>query len=110
MGLVKKMIKRIKGGKAIIPVIPVKDTIKVVKDNKVKETPKRENLFIVQTPQLFEKNTLFKAYKSKIPKHTTDDSYLVERLGLSVKTILGEEKNIKITTPQDIKIAKSLLK
>ena len=96
---------------AAAPAIPVKDTIKVVTGGVVKETPDRKTLQAVQTPQVFDFDLLRAAHK-KITEdgvEVTDDCAAVERLGMSVKIVEGDEKNIKITTPMDLKIAELLL-
>ena len=96
---------------AAAPAIPVKDTVKVVTGGVVKETPDRKNLRAVQTPQVFDPDMLRGALKKakEDGAEVTDDCSAVERLGMSVKIVEGDERNIKITTPLDLKIAKLLL-
>ena len=96
---------------AAAPAIPVKDTIKVVKGGIVKETPDRATLQAVQTPQVFDFDLLRGALKKAKEDGTevTDDCSAVERLGMSIKIVEGDERNIKVTTPMDLKIAKLLL-
>ena len=96
---------------AAAPAIPVKDTIKVVHGGIVKETPERKNLFAVQTPQVFDYDLLRGALKkAEMDKaEITDDCSAVERMGMSVKIVEGDERNLKITTPIDLTIAKMLL-
>ncbi len=96
---------------AAAPAIPVKDTIKVVTGGVVKETPDRKTLQAVQTPQVFDIELLRGALqKAKDDQaEVTDDCSAVERLGMSVKIVEGDERNIKVTTPMDLKIAKMLL-
>ena len=96
---------------AAAPAIPVKDTVKVVTGGVVKETPDRKNLRAVQTPQVFDLDLLKGALKKakEDEAEVTDDCSAVERLGMSVKIVEGDERNIKITTPLDLKIAKLLL-
>lgn len=92
---------------------PVKDTIKVVKnDQDIDCTPKRNFLWAAQTPQSFKKEIIMEGYRRAIEDDFvgTDDSVLVERLGIDVKMIMGSYENIKITTPEDIIIAESILK
>jgi len=87
--------------------VPVKDTIKVVNSKgEIVETPKRDQLFAAQTPQVFRGEILHRSYEeAKKQKFLgTDDSSLVEKLGGSVGTILGSYENIKITTPEDLLI------
>lgn len=96
---------------AAAPAIPVKDTIKVVEGGIVKETPDRRTLQAVQTPQVFDIDLICGALKKAKEDNAevTDDCSAVERLGMSVKIVEGDERNIKVTTPMDLKIAKILL-
>lgn len=97
------------GGAA--PAVPVKDTIKVVKSGLVMATPDRANLRAVQTPQVFDFDLLRGALKKAEEENAslTDDCSAVERMGMSVKIVEGEERNLKVTTPLDLKIAEMLL-
>lgn len=93
--------------------VPVKDTIKAIDDeNDVHHTPKRSMLWAAQTPQCFWKKLLQEGYEYAIEEGIvgTDDSSLVEKVGNKVKMIMGNYDNIKITTPEDLIIAESLLK
>ena len=96
---------------AAAPAIPVKDTIKTVEGGLVVNTPDRSKLRAVQTPQVFDidmlKGALLKAYQDGA--EVTDDCSAVERLGMKVKIVEGDERNIKVTTPMDLKIAEFLL-
>lgn len=96
---------------AAAPGIPVKDTIKTVRGGVVGQTPDRNTLRAIQTPQVFDrdllKGALMKAEREKAA--ITDDCSAVERLGMSVKIVEGDERNIKVTTPMDLRIAELLL-
>ena len=96
---------------AAAPAIPVKDTIKVVLGGIVKETPDRAALQAVQTPQVFDFDILRGALKKakQDGAQVTDDCSAVERMGMAVKIVEGEERNLKVTTPLDLKIAQLLL-
>ena len=96
---------------AAAPAIPVKDTIKVVRGGVVDHTPDRKTLNAVQTPQVFDFDLLRGALKKakEDGAEVTDDCSAVERLGMSVKIVEGDERNIKVTTPMDLHIAKLLL-
>ena len=96
---------------AAAPAIPVKDTIKVVNGGVVTGTPERKTLNAVQTPQVFDKDLLRAALKKakEDGAELTDDCSAVERVGMSVKIVEGDERNIKITTPMDLKIAMLIL-
>ena len=96
---------------AAAPAVPVKDTIKVVKNGLVMATPDRANLRAVQTPQVFDFDLLRGALKKAEEENAslTDDCSAVERMGMSVKIVEGDERNLKVTTPLDLKIAEMLL-
>lgn len=96
---------------AAAPAIPVKDTVKVVKGGVVSQTPDRSTLRAVQTPQVFDVNLLRGALaKAKADGvQVTDDCSAVEYLGMSVKIVEGDERNIKVTTPMDLKLAQMLM-
>lgn len=95
---------------AAAPGIPVKDTIKVVQGGMAKATPNRSALRAVQTPQVFDFDMLRGALaQAKATNATiTDDCSAVELLGMEVRIFDGDERNIKITTPMDLKIAQLL--
>ena len=96
---------------AAAPAIPVKDTIKTVQGGIVKNTPDRESLRAVQTPQVFDFDMLRGALKKAVSEEApiTADCSAVEMMGMSVKIVEGDERNIKVTTPMDLKIAEMLL-
>lgn len=96
---------------AAAPGIPVKDTIKVVTGGVVKSTPERATLQAVQTPQVFDIDLLRGALKKAAQDEVqiTDDCSAVEHIGMSVKIVLGDERNLKITTPLDLKFAQIIL-
>lgn len=97
---------------AAIMAIPVKDTIKRVDpQGKVLETPPRESLRAVQTPQVFDRVLLEKAHRKAAAAGflATDDAGLVEWLGYPVQVFDGSPENIKITTPEDIDFAEGIL-
>jgi 2-C-methyl-D-erythritol 4-phosphate cytidylyltransferase/2-C-methyl-D-erythritol 2,4-cyclodiphosphate synthase len=93
------------GAKAAIPALPVKDTIKRAHDGKIIETLDRSELFAVQTPQAFDAETLRRAHERARAENAsvTDDASMVEDMGLEVSIVTGEEDNVKITTPEDLK-------
>lgn len=101
-----------KFGAAVVGV-PVKDTLKVVSCQLlvVSRTLNRDQIWAAQTPQVFRKDLILKAYqKGYNSNKITDDSMLVEWLGVPVKMVLGAGGNIKVTTPEDLKMAEALLK
>ncbi|MBE6932585.1 MAG: 2-C-methyl-D-erythritol 4-phosphate cytidylyltransferase [Ruminococcaceae bacterium] len=109
--VITEAIRKAAQTKAAAPAIPVKDTIKVAQQHIVMDTPDRSRLFAVQTPQVFDFDLLRAAYMKanadKIP--LTDDCSAAEHLGLNVFLTQGDERNLKITTPMDLRIAKLLL-
>ena len=92
---------------AAAPAIPVKDTVKEVAGGMVVTTPDRSRLQAVQTPQVFDIDLLRGALKKAKADgaQITDDCSAVERIGMKVKIVEGDEHNIKVTTPLDLKIA-----
>ena len=109
--LIDRVVRAANTYSAAAPAIPVKDTIKVVQGGIVKETPDRKNLQAVQTPQVFDFDLLRGALKKakEDEAEVTDDCSAVERLGMSIKIVEGDERNLKVTTPMDLKIAELLL-
>jgi 2-C-methyl-D-erythritol 4-phosphate cytidylyltransferase len=98
-------------GSAIVAV-PVKDTIKESDDDGfVAKTLNRRKLWAIQTPQTFKYDLIMKAhlYARNNNIQATDDAFLVEQIGHKVKLIMGSYENIKITTPDDLAIAKAIL-
>lgn len=95
---------------AAIAAVPVKDTIKIVSDEMtVLETPPRRQLWAVQTPQVFRYNIITEAHRWAA-NDVTDDAAMVEQMGIEVRVFPGSYDNIKITTPEDLTVAKYLLK
>ena len=91
----------------------VKDTVKLAdKDGFVKSTLPREALWLTQTPQAFHYNLIMKAHKQAVQTgfQGTDDASLVEALGEPVRLVTGSYDNLKVTTPEDILLAKALLR
>ena len=95
---------------AAAPAVAVKDTVKVVVGTVVKNTPDRSTLQAVQTPQVFDRDLLRAALKKVRMDGTpiTDDCSAVEQMGMSVKIVEGDERNIKVTTPMDLAIVRLL--
>jgi len=92
--------------------VPVKDTVKEVgADGRVMRTCDRNLLWLTQTPQAFRRDIIENAHRAAVRDgyRGTDDTSLVERLGIAVRMIRGDYGNIKITTPEDLVIAEALL-
>jgi len=98
--------------KAAIAAVPVVPTIKQASNGWVAGTLNRDHLWAVQTPQVFHRDLLERAhaYGRTHRVKATDDAALVEKLGHKVRIVMGDHRNIKITTPEDLVIAEALLK
>jgi len=106
--LINKLIGATKKGNGIIPIVAVKDSIRKVEGYKSKAVS-RSNLYKVQTPQCFFASTLKDAYKQNFSLFFTDDASVLESNGGKIITIIGEEKNLKITTEEDLMLAEALI-
>ncbi len=114
VGLLDGAVRRAAGhpGAALVVAVPVKDTVKMVDSSGVvRETPAREGLWIAQTPQIFRRDLLLRAYAEaeRDGFAGTDDASLVERLGVPVEIYRGSYDNFKVTTPEDLRIAEVIL-
>lgn len=100
-----------RGAEAVIPALPVADTIKRVENGRVVETLRRSELYAVQTPQGFTRDVLRKAHEAAgIDEYAgTDDASLVERLGAAVTVIPGHPEAAKVTRPTDLATAEHVL-
>jgi len=111
-------IKEAKKCGAAIVGVPVKATIKEVHGSQftvqrsliVKKTLDRSKLWEIQTPQVFKKELILKAYRKFKGIAVTDDAMLVEKLGAKVSVVLGSYNNIKITTQEDLVLAEAILR
>lgn len=111
--LIKVLLKEVPRFKAVIAAVPVKPTLKIVGKNRfIENTPSRECFWEAQTPQVFKRDLIEKAYENARKNNikATDDSSLVERLGVKPKIVMGSYSNIKITTKEDLGLAKILFK
>jgi len=95
---------------AAVAAVPITDTIKTV-DNRliVNKTVPRDNLWVAQTPQVFRRALLVDAHQ-RVSETVTDDASMVEQIGGNVQIFPGSERNIKITTQDDLPIAEAILK
>ncbi|MGO9314848.1 MAG: 2-C-methyl-D-erythritol 4-phosphate cytidylyltransferase [Syntrophobacteraceae bacterium] len=96
---------------ACIVAVPCTDTVKRARDGLVRETLSRDEIWLVQTPQVFRKQLIIGAYEKAIEAGWTgtDDASFVERLGVNVSIAMGERSNIKVTTPEDLRWAQWFL-
>lgn len=95
--------------KAVIPVLTIKESIRELKQEVSKAVP-RVNFVSVQTPQFFTKTIIKNAYDQPYHSNITDDASLVEENGHQIYLVKGNEENIKVTTPMDLKIINLLIK
>ena len=92
--------------RAAVAAVPVKDTIKLADSEKlIKETLKRDRLWAAQTPQIFSFDVITRAYED-LAAEVTDDATAVECLGHKVQLYMGDYKNIKVTTAEDLALAR----
>lgn len=96
---------------AAVPAIPVKDTIKLAHNGLVEQTLERSALYAVQTPQVFDSALIRAALQKALDDgaELTDDCAAVERLGMKVSLTQGDERNIKLTTPIDLRFGSCIL-
>ena len=110
LDLIEKGLEQARHTGAAIAAIPVKDTVKVVSsDAFVEKTLLRDSLCAVQTPQVYRFDIIAEAY-GKAEDEVTDDAALVEQIGYKVKVYPGSDSNIKVTTPEDLALAETILK
>ncbi len=109
--LITRIIGEAREHGAAVPILPLVDTMKEVRDREVVRTVDRSVIFRIQTPQGFQYPTLKKALESaRKDRFTgTDEAMLAERIGIPVRAVDGDARNIKITTPLDLKVAEALL-
>ena len=95
---------------AAIAAVPLKETVKVVdSEGVIASTPRRESLWAAQTPQIFRFDLIAEAHRM-VNGEVTDDASLVEALGHKVKVYMGSYDNIKVTTPEDLALAETILR
>jgi 2-C-methyl-D-erythritol 4-phosphate cytidylyltransferase len=106
---IRQCLKRATSSRAAILAVPVRDTIKTVDESgsQIVNTPDRRLLWQAQTPQIFEADLLRQAYQKAVKNRFegTDDSSLVERMGVDVHLVEGSHQNMKITYPEDLELA-----
>ena len=110
LDLIENGLKVVMAAGAAVAAVPVKDTIKLAgREKLIKETLQRDRLWAAQTPQIFSFDVITKAYE-KLAVEVTDDAAAVERLGYKVKIYMGAYNNIKVTTPEDLALARTIAK
>ena len=106
LDLITNGLKVVGKTEAAVAAVPVKDTIKLVADEKlIGETLQRDRLWAAQTPQIFSFDVITRAYEN-LSAEVTDDATAVERLGYKVQLYMGDYKNIKVTTTEDLALAR----
>ena len=112
--LIVRVIDAAKEHRAVITALPAKETVKEVDENAlVVKTYERRKVWLVQTPQVFRYEDILMAHHRAVQEgweEATDDALLMEKAGIPVKVLEGSEDNIKVTTPQDLELARFLLK
>lgn len=91
-------------GKAVVPVVPVVETVRQILPDGRSITRPRDEYRLVQTPQTFPLALLKEAYRQPFSEAFTDDASVVEALGKEITMVEGNRENIKITTPSDLKL------
>ena len=104
----ERLVDGVKKYRAVIPVLGMKESVRMLRENQ-SEAINRDLVKIVQTPQFFSNELIQRAYKSEFSNEFTDDASVVEKLGFSVELVPGNEENIKITTPLDLKMVEYFL-
>jgi 2-C-methyl-D-erythritol 4-phosphate cytidylyltransferase len=114
-GLIRSMFERMEQVRALIPVVPSVDTLAVLdssRDGMLSDSGEwvdRSRIFGVQTPQLFRSEDLKAAYAQGYDTQFTDDASVARRYGIPLSYIAGERTNLKLTTPEDLRLAEAIL-
>lgn len=112
-GLIDRCVEVAAERDAVVVGLPVRDTIKVVsEDHWIQTTPERSSLWEIQTPQVFKRELIVAAHQRAEHEsaQVTDDAMVVERLGIPVYVLEGEQTNFKITVPDDVWLAEALIR
>jgi len=110
LNLIKEGLEMVGETGAAVAAVPVKDTIKLAAEGRlVEETLQRDKLWAAQTPQIFSFDVITRAYEN-LSTEVTDDATAVERLGHKVQLYMGDYKNIKVTTTEDLALARIIAK
>lgn len=109
--LIVRVVRALESGHAaVVPALPLTDTVKAVDANGVViGTPERAGLRAVQTPQGFRTEVLRRAYQRAGGSGFTDDASMVEQIGVAVQVVEGDPRAFKITTPMDLLLARAVL-
>jgi 2-C-methyl-D-erythritol 4-phosphate cytidylyltransferase len=107
--LIEAGLAAVRESGAAIAAVPVKDTVKVVAEQRVQSTLDRSALWAVQTPQVFRAGLILDAHR-RCTEPVTDDAAMVEQLGVPVQVFMGAYDNLKVTTPEDLLLAEAILR
>jgi 2-C-methyl-D-erythritol 4-phosphate cytidylyltransferase len=107
---IDRVVEAARKERAAILARPIPDTVKRVQGEYIISTLDRTRLYLAETPQVFQYDLIMSAHKmAPAEKRATDDAYLVESLGFKVKAVIPESLNLKITTEEDLILAKHIL-
>ncbi|MAJ90213.1 MAG: 2-C-methyl-D-erythritol 4-phosphate cytidylyltransferase [Flavobacteriales bacterium] len=106
--LIDRLIQEVKEGVGAVPIIPITSSVLEINKTDLKHVD-RSNLYKLQTPQCFIFSDIRNAYQQEYSDFFTDDSSVFNNTGYKIIPVLGERKNIKITTKEDLKIAESFI-
>ena len=106
--IIAELINTVKKNVGVVPVIKLKDSIRKISNDST-EPINREDLYKIQTPQCFLSAEIKRAYQQFYSKEFTDDASVFESMSGTILPIMGEERNLKITTQEDLEIANSLI-
>ena len=109
LDVLKRGLDAVEYAGAVVPAVPVVDTFKRINElDQVLTTLERNSIRLIQTPQIFEYDLVFRAHRDVL-RDSPDDAFMVEQIGEPVTLFDGDPDNIKITRPIDLKIAESIL-
>ena len=108
--LFERVLEALNGWDGVVPVLPMIETVKRIREGRIEGTEPRESLALAQTPQAFVAPALRTAHEQAARDgfEASDDALLLERSGFRVRAIEGERSNLKITTPEDVRLAEAL--
>ena len=111
--LLERLFSEAETSDAVIPVVPVPDSVRRIVEvdgRRASEPVERDGLVRVQTPQVFRAQVIKEAYRQPFSPLFTDDASVVEASGVAVKAVPGDRVNLKVTTPEDLRLAEGLFR
>jgi transcriptional regulator of heat shock response len=103
--LIRRTLDAARKSGAAIAAVPARDTVKAAAGTRIERTLDRSRIWLAQTPQVFRRNVIEKAYRA-LRAPVTDDAQTVEAIGRKVSLVMGDYRNIKITSPHDLAVAR----